>query len=128
MDDSYADIELETLVIKDKSYYRKKRIKCLLISTPIILGIAIATTLIIVLWPKPDNKIICHYQTLIPNENIELINIKDDINYNLIIDDNNYEKTNSYQFGEVGTYKVIFDFKNKLNSLEGFFEGKTNLI
>ena len=102
MAENFEINDLENLVIKDKNYYREKRKKVLLISIPIIITIllltAIAIILIFVLKPKPENKIICYYQTLKPNENISLLNIKDDIYYNLIIDDINYGKANLYQF------------------------------
>ena len=131
MDDNLENLEnfdLENLIIKDKIYYKKKRKKILLISIPIILVITIVIILIFVLKPKPDNKIICHYQTLFDNENINLININNDIDYNIIIDDINYGKKSSHNFNKSSTFKVIFDFKNKLDSLEGFFKGNKNLI
>ena len=37
-------------------------------------------------------------------------------------------KINSYKLNKDTTYEVIFDFKNKLDSLDGFFEGNINLI
>ena len=64
MDENYNNDELEQLIIKDKEYFRKRRIKCLLIWIPIIVVIAVAITLIVVFRPKPDNKIICYYKTL----------------------------------------------------------------
>ena len=131
MDDNLENLEnfdLENLIIKDKIYYKKKRKKILLISIPIILVITIVIILIFVLKPKPDNKIICHYQTLLDNENINLININNDIDYNLIIDDISYGKKSSHNFNKSSTFKVIFDFKNKLDSLESFFKGNKNLM
>ena len=64
MEENFETEELENLVIKDKEYHRKRRIKCLLIWIPIIVVIAVAITLIVVFRPKPDNKIICYYKTL----------------------------------------------------------------
>ena len=52
MEENYDNDELENLIIKDKEYYRKRRIKCLLIWIPIIVAIAVAITLIFVLKPK----------------------------------------------------------------------------
>ena len=43
---------------------------------------------------------------------IFLINIKDDIKYNLIIDDISHDKKNNHKFGNVGTHKVVFELKN----------------
>ena len=37
-------------------------------------------------------------------------------------------KINSYKLNKDTTYEIIFDFKNKLDSLDGFFEGNINLI
>ena len=128
MEENYENMELENLIIKDKEYYRLKRKKILLIALPIILLIAIIIILIIIFRPKPDNKIICHYQIINSNENIHLININDDIDYKLIINDSNHGKQNSFIFNKPGTYEVTFDFKNKLNSLESFFKGINNLI
>ena len=128
MEDNYENMDLENLIIKNKEYYRLKKKKILLIVLPIILLIALVITLIIVFRPKPDNKIICHYQILNNNENIHLININDDSEYNLIINGSNYGKKNSFIFNKPGLYEVTFDFKNKLNSLESFFEGINNSI
>ena len=127
--DEYSNYDLENLIIKDKEYFRKRRNKRLLIFIPpIILIIVVVIVLVFVLTPKQDNKIICYYKTLKEDENVFLINIKDDIKYNLIIDDISHDKKNNHKFGNVGTHKVVFEFKNKLNSLEGLFEGCKNLV
>ena len=126
-DTLYAQ-DLENLVIKDKEYHYKRRKKFLLIFIPIILCILIATVLAIILTMKWGGKIICKYPTTNDNENILLININNDIEYSLIIDDNNYDKNNYHTFEKAGIHNVIFHFKNKLNSLEGFFKEVNNLI
>ena len=128
MDENYNNDELEKLIIKDKEYFRKRRIKCLLIWIPILLVIAVTITLIFVLKPKPINKLTCYYKTLKEDENILLINKNDDIKYNLIIDDYSFDKKNYHNFNKIGIHKVIFEIKNKLDSLEGLFEGCKNLI
>ena len=128
MEESFENMDLENLVIKDKNFYKKRRIKKLMICTPIILVITLVIILTVVLKPKPDNKIICQYQTQRDNETIHLININSDINYNLIIDDINYGKITSYNFNKAGKYNVTFDFKDKLDTVEGFFKGNKNLI
>ena len=120
---------LENLIIKNKDYYRKRRLKICLIIIPIIFFITIAIILII-FRKSQENKIICEYIIDEENENekITLINIKNDVNYDLIIDDKNYGKKNYFIFESYGIYSVTFDFKNKLDSLDGFFEGNINLI
>ena len=80
MDENYENNDLENLIIKDKKYYNKKRKKWLIRCIPIILIITLAIILTFVSMPKPDNKIICQYQTLKQNEDISLININNDIN------------------------------------------------
>ena len=45
-----------------------------------------------------------------------------------MINDKNCGKINSYKLNKDTTYEIIFDFKNKLDSLDGFFEGNINLI
>ena len=128
MDQNLESNDLENLIIKDKNYYRKRRIKILSITIPIILVTAIVIALIILLMPEPDNKIICLYNIEKANESIILININNDINYSLTINGTNHGKKNSHNFGKAGIYEVIFDFKNKLESLEGLFEENIYLI
>ena len=128
MEESFDNYDLENLIIKDKKYYKKRKKKCLLIWMPIIIVIVITIILVIVLKSKPDNKIICKYKINEKIENFILINITNDIDYDLIINGTNYRKQNHFDFKEASIYEVIFDFKYKLNSLEGFFEGNKNLI
>jgi len=107
----YANQDLDNFIIKDKNYYAKRRKKCLLIWIPILLVIILAIVLYLVLRPKPDNKIICQYETLTDDENVILINIDDNIDFTLIIDDVKYGKKKSHNFQKAGKHKVIFDFK-----------------
>ena len=76
---------------------------------------------------KKGGKIICQYNILNNNENIHLINIANDIDYNLIIDDIEYSQNTYHVFEKAGNHKVIFHFKSKLDSLKGFFENIKNL-
>ena len=133
MDENNENNDLENLIIKDKNYYRKRRKKIFLISIPIILVIAFVILLIFVIISIPEkpkkiyNEIICTYTTWKQNENITLININNDIDFNLIINNINYGKNNSFIFEEIGYHKVTFEFKNKLNSLDGIFKENENL-
>ena len=133
MDENYENNDLENLIIKDKNYYRKRRKKILLISIPIILVIAFVILLIFVIISIPEkpkkiyNEIICTYTTWKKNENITLININNDMDFNLIINNINYGKNNSFIFEEIGHHEVTFEFKNKLNSLDGIFKENKNL-
>ena len=107
----FGNEDLDNLIVKDKEYYAKRRKKCLLIWIPILLVIILAIVLYLVLRPKPDNKIICQYETLTDDENVILINIDDNIDFTIIIDDVKYGKKKSHNFQKAGKHKVIFDFK-----------------
>ena len=125
----YSNEDLDNLIIKNKEYYKKRNKKIILISIPILLAIiAIVFIVIIFTRPKEDNKIICHYKINKDDENVDLININDNLDFNVIIDDKNYNKIISHKFEKAGTYNIIFEFETELDSLEGFFEGKKNLI
>ena len=114
---------LENLIIKNKDYHRKRRLKICLIIIPIIFFITIA--IILIIFKPQENKIICKYiiDEENKNEKITLINIKNDVYYDLIINNKNYGKKNYFIFESYGIHSVTFDFKNKLDSLEGLFEG-----
>ena len=123
-DFDFTNQDMENFIIKDKKYFAKRRNKYLLIFIPLILLVIITgIVLYFVLKPIPDNKIICLYETETNNENIMLINIDNNIEFTIIIDDVKYDKKKSHNFQKAGKHKVIFDFENKLNSLESFFEG-----
>ena len=126
--ENFDDNNLDNFIIKDKEFYWKRKKKCLLAWIPILLVIIIIIIiLVIVLQPKLDNKIICQYKTLKDNENVILINIKNNIDFKIIIDDSSYEN-NYHIFQRAGTYIIIIEFGDKLDSLEGFFEGINNLV
>ena len=120
------DKELESLIIKDKDFRRKKNIKLLLIILAIIIFIAIFIVVLIQILKYKGGKIICVYETLNDNENILLINIKDDIQYELIVDDIKYDKNKYHTFEKSGLHNVIFHFKNKLDNMEAYFILKIN--
>ena len=124
----FGSQDLDNLIVKDKKFYAERRKKCLLICIPILLVIATALVLYFILKPKEDNKIICRYETKEDNENVILINIDDNIEFIVIIDDVKYDKKNYHNFEKAGKHKVIFEFENKLNSLENFFEGNKYII
>ena len=111
MDENFENYDLENLIIKDKQYYRKRKIKCLLFWIPLILVIGIVITLVVLLRPKPDNKIICHYQTQDGTENTTLININNNIEYNIIINDTNCGKINSYKLNKDTNMKLFLILK-----------------
>ena len=126
---NYNDQDLDNLITLDKKYYAKGRKKLLLILIPILIVlIAVIIVLIIVLGQKDTNKIICEYSTNKDNENIPLINIKNNSDFTLIIDGVKNDKKNYHIFEKAGRHNVIFEFKNKLDSLESFFEGNQYLI
>ena len=77
---------------------------------------------------KKGGKIICSFTTLSDNENIRLIRTNEDIEFDLIIDGTEYDKNYYHSFEKAGLHSVIFHFKNKLDSLEGFFNLNSNLI
>ena len=123
---------LDKLSIKDKENLlekRKKNIKnFLFFFIPILLvliGIGIAFYFIL---KKKGGKITCKYITTKDNENILLINIKDDIDFSLIIDDIDHERNNYHTFEKPGEHIVTFHFQDKLESIEGFFRELNNLI
>ena len=135
MEEDFIEQDLDKLIIKDKKYYYKKKKKLLLIIFVILIIIAIIVTLsIIIKQIVEDNakykggQIICVYETLNDNENILLINIKDDIQYELIVDEIKYDKNNYHTFEKSGLHNVIFHFKNKLDNMEGLFKNVKNII
>ena len=134
MEENFDVANLDNLIIKDRNYYCQIRKKILLIFLILIIILAIITGLVFLIlflietFRKKGGKIICTYNILKNNENIHLINIDNDIKFNLIIDDNDYSQSNYHVFETAGIHKVIFHFKNKLDSLKGFFENIENLI
>ena len=75
--ESFDVVELDNLVIKNKEYRKKKRIKIIkIISIIFAILIVIGVVLFIILTILANNygKIICDYKTDNDNENIELIN------------------------------------------------------
>ena len=119
------------MIIKNKEYYRKKRIKALIIIfiIIIIIGILVGIFFIIKEFLRiKGGKIICSFLTSNDNKNIQIININEDIKFSLIIDGKEFDKNNYHSFEKAGLHNVTFAFKNKLDSLEGFFNENNNLI
>ena len=121
---SYNEEELDSLIIKDKEYYAKKRKKLILILVSIlsVLIIAVVVPLAVLLKKKAINEIICQYETENDNQYINIIKYNENVDFTLIIDDVKYNKEYSHNFEKAGTHNVIFQFKDKLDSLEGFFK------
>ena len=127
-DDTFYAQDLEKLIIKDKKYHSKRKKIFLCIFIPLIICILIGVVILILISIKRGGKIFCKYNTTKDKETIRLININSDIEFSLIIDDNTYDKSDSYTFENAGLHSVTFHFKNKLDSLKGFFKGIINLI
>ena len=95
-----------------------------MIGISILLVIIIITiVLVIILKPKIYNEIICRYETKNDTEYISLINIKNNIKFKIKIDNIWFENKNNYTLEKAGIHEIIFEFRNKLDSLEGIFEG-----
>ena len=107
----FENQDLDNFIIKDKKYYAKRRKKCLLMWIPILLVITTGIVLYFVLKPKPDNKIICQYETREDNENIILINIDDDVEFTLMIDDVDYDKKSLIIFQKLENIKLFLTLK-----------------
>ena len=130
MDVSFENGDLENLIIKDKEYQRKRKIKIIIIIVILlVIGILIGVFFIVrEIKRKKGGKIICSFTTLSDNENIRLLRTNEDIEFDLIIDGTEYDKNYYHSFEKAGLHSVIFHFKNKLDSLEGFFNLNSNLI
>ena len=131
MEESFENADLDNLIIKDKEYYHKKRIKRLIIIIIILIVIGILIGLFSIvreILKKKGGKIICSFITSNDNENLQIININEDIKFSLIVDGNEYDKNIYHSFEKAGLHNVIFHFQNKLDSLEGFFSENKNLI
>ena len=132
MEEIFENADLDNLILKDKEYYRKKRIKALIIIFIIIIIIGILVGIIFIIIKEflriKGGKIICSFLTSNDNKNIQIININEDIKFSLIIDGKEYDKNNYHSFEKAGLHNVTFAFKNKLDSLEGFFNENNYLI
>ena len=78
--------------------------------------------------PKVINEIICQYKTEKDNQYINIIKYMKNVDFTLIIDNVKYNKEFSHYFEKAGIHNVTFEFKNNLDSLEGFFEDNKYLI
>jgi surface protein len=128
MEENYKFSDLETFIIKDKTYKKKRKLKLLLIIIPIILIIIISIVALSIILSQNGGEINCIYQTLEEKENIALINSKNNIKFSLIIDEIEYEQKNYHLFEIAGLHKITFKFKRNLISLDQMFDGINNLI
>ena len=128
MDEELENHQLENLVIKDKEYQCKRKKKILLIVLLVLLAIIIIIIVILLLLRPKGGKIFCIYRTIKENENIHIINVNKDIAFTLYVNDTSYSQNNFHTFKTAGLHNVIFHFKKKLESLEGFFENLDNLV
>ena len=128
LEDNFSEANLENLVLKTKTFYMKKAFNKTLIIIPILLVLGIAVFLIIYFLLYRGGKIICLYETTKDKEDVQLININDDITFSLKIDENEYDGIKKYTFEKAGLHRVIFHFKQKLDSLDDLFKGLSHLI
>ena len=138
MDDSFSNQSLGDFVIKDKKYRRQqclKKVKIFLIIFGILIFIAAVVIVVLVILAINYGKITCVYQTFNENETIDLINIfedddenKDEINFILIIGEENYKQEKTHTFKNPGNHTVTFLFKDRLTTLSHLFLGKDSLI
>ena len=128
MDEELENHQLENLVIKDKEYQCKRKKKILLIVLLVLLAIIIIIIVILLLLRPKGGKIFSIYRTIKDNENIHIINVNKDIAFTLYVNDTSYSQNNFHTFKTAGLHNVIFHFKKKLESLEGFFENLDNLV
>ena len=128
MDESFQQVDLENFIIKDKEYYRKRKRKIIIIIMKIIISILIIIGILLGVFfivkeikRKKGGKIICSFFTSYDNKIIRIINIKEDIEFSIIIDGTEYGKHDYHSFEKAGLHNVIFHFQNKLYSLEDLF-------
>ena len=124
--DNFVNDDLESLIIKDKAYKRKKLIKILLIiviSLVIITIIFVAAYFIYISIENGNNgQITCLYITNHDNDTIVLINDDENLKFNLIINGHSFNQEYKHTFAEKGTQKVIFKFKRRIKSLANLFK------
>ena len=100
MEENFNCENLDFLVIKDKKYVLKKRIKLLLIIIILVI-IAAIIVVVFVVTKKPEingGKIRCVYERTKNDENIRLINENCDVIFKLIIEDTSFDKKYFHSF------------------------------
>jgi surface protein len=131
MNESFEHNDLENLLIEDKEYQCKRKIRIIIIIVAILIFIGILIGVFFIVREikrKKGGKIICSFMTSSDNEIIRLIRTNEDIEFGLIIDGTEYDKKYYHSFEKAGLHSVIFHFQNKLDSLERFFNENSNLI
>jgi len=127
--DEYQTEDLEKFIIEDNEYRRKRRLKLFAIIFPIILVVIAIILVIVLLLIYRGGTLTCTYITSKNNEQVKLL--KDDIyeKYTLKIKqgDESIDKNNFYTFAKAGIHKITFEFKEKVESLENFFENLDKL-
>ena len=121
----FQNEDLNQLIIKDNEYRRKRMIKLLAIFIPIIIVIIIAVIVIIVLSLYRGGTLTCNYITKQDNETVTFLNENIYQKYKIKMKLNNktIDTTNTYIFPKKGEHLLTFEFKEKISSLENFFEG-----
>ena len=105
MDESFENGDLENLIIMDKEYQCKRKIKIIIIIIVILIFIGILIGVFFIVREikrKKGGKIICSFMTSSDNEIIRLIRTNEDIEFGLIIDGNEYDKKYYYSFEKAG--------------------------
>ena len=127
--DDYQTEDLEHFIIEDNEYRRKRRIKLFAIIFPIILAIIAITLVIVFLLIFVGGTLTCTYVTTKDDEQVKLLNDKIFEKYTLKITfgEESIDDNNLYTFSKAGKHKITFDFKEKIESLENFFEGLDKL-
>ena len=122
--DDYNLGDLDNFIIKDNEYKKKKRMKCFLITTPIILVIIAIVIAIVLLSLYKGGTLTCTYITLQDNESVKLLNDNIYKKYTIKIKsgEKNIDKTNTYIFSKAGKHELTIKFKEKIDNLENFFE------
>ena len=123
--DEFQSEDFDAFIIKDNAYKRKRRLKCFLIIIPILLIIIALTIALILILKYRGGTLICTYITLNDNESVKLLNDKIYEKYTLSIKQNekSIDNNNTYTFDKAGNHTLTFEFKQKIESLENFFEG-----
>ena len=127
--DDFQGKDLDNFIIKDNEYRKKKKIKYTLIISSILLAIITITIVLVLLLIYRGGKITSTYITKTDNEFVKLINenIYNKYKFSLKYNDESIDKTNNHSFSKAGKHVIVFEFKEKIESLENFFDGVDKL-